>query len=94
MSYPERKRLINDNGTYRILTQTELDDLKAAEVADLLETNNLKAKMISLVENLTYAQIDTVVENTFGNLTTAQKAFLKNLAYVVLYFSKREVRRS
>jgi hypothetical protein len=93
MSYTERKRLINDNGTYRILTQTEVDDLKAAEAADLLETNNLKAKMIAMVENLNYAQVDTVVENIFENLTTAQKTFLKNLAYISLYFSKREVKR-
>ena len=93
MLYTERKRLIDDGGIYRVLTQEEWDALKAAEAADTLDTSNLKQKMIALAESLTYADIDSKVETIFGTLTAAQKTFLKDLAYVALYFSKREARR-
>jgi len=93
MLYTERKRLIDEAGVYRVLSQGEVGAIAAAEAADLLETDNLKQKLLDLVTDLTYANIDTKVNTIFGALSGAQRTYLKNLSYIVLYFAKREAKR-
>ena len=50
---------------------------------------NLKDELETLVENLSYTNINTHIDNTFSNLSLNQKTSLKNLYKVVLYLAKR-----
>ena len=93
MTYNQRKRLTDDNGLYRILAQVEIDTAKAKRDSEALETRNLKQKIISLAQNMTYADVTTFVETNFANHTAAQRNLLKNISYVALHVAKKEARR-
>jgi len=52
------------------------------------ERSNALTRLADVAE-MTYAQLDTYVENTFGNLATAQKTALKKLYKTVLAMLKQ-----
>ena len=70
-------------------TQEQLDEL-AAEAARKQKIVDAKEVMtLSDLANITYAQIATHVENTFPNLTPAQRVSLTKLDQIVLAGLKR-----
>jgi len=93
MKFWEKKWLIDDSGTYRPMTGEEIDQYKAAGKADRLENRELRASAKALVNSLTYSDIDTHIDNVFGNLNTAQKNSLKKLYKAVLFLAKDKVRK-
>lgn len=94
MSWYDRKRLIDDNGTYRVLTQEEWDTRRAYEANEALERTDLKLKLISLAKSMSYDDVENFIENNFSNHTNAQRNLFKNLAYVCLYLAKKEARQA
>ena len=92
MIWAERKRIIDDAGTFRVLSQTEWDAKVAAEAADVSDNQGLKAQLTDLIENTSYADLQTKVNNIFGDHTGAQRMFLLQLSRVVLYLAKKELK--
>ena len=92
MKFQQKKWLINDAGTYRVMTTEEIEAFKAAGKADRLENRELRREAKELVQNLTYSDIDTHIDTVFGSLTTAQKNSLKKLYKAVLFLAKDKVR--
>ena len=89
MTYTDRGNLIMENGVIRVMTTQEVTDKKQAIQDDITDNRNLKDELRQLVDDLTYAKIDTHIDNVFGALTAAQKSSLKRLYKVVLFLAKR-----
>ena len=92
VTYPRRKALVVEDGIIRALTEQEIADRLAERAAKQAELQNLKEKLEGLALSLTYDDIDDMVETNFADHTAQQRGFLKNIAYVALYFAKREAR--
>jgi len=76
--------------------QKVLDAIKASEstkdtaAIEEIATNRTTAlDQLAEIAAMTYIEIDTYVENTFGNLSAAQKTALKKLYKVVLAMLKQ-----
>jgi hypothetical protein len=93
MKFNQKKWLIDDAGTYRVMTVEEIEAYKTAQKADQLENRELRASAKQLVQSLTYSDINTHIDTVFGALTTAQKNSLKKLYKAVLFLAKDRVRK-
>jgi hypothetical protein len=92
MEYHQRKWLIDDAGTYRILTVEEVVERKEAKQAFTLDNRRLRGQLKEMVQDMTFDKIDIHIDNVFGNLDTAQKNSLKKLYKVVLALGKKQLR--
>lgn len=92
MEFWKKKWLIDDAGTYRILTVEEVVEKKEAKKAFTLDNRRLRVELKEMVQNLTFDKIDIHIENVFGNLNTAQKNSLEKLFKVVLLLAKQQIR--
>jgi hypothetical protein len=92
MKYWRKKFLIDDSGTYRVMTGEEIDQHKTAQKADKLENRELRAAAKEFVQELTFQDINTIVDNLFGGLSVGQRNYLKKLSKGVLYLAKDKVR--
>ncbi len=92
MTFVERKRIIDDAGTFRILDATEWAAKLAADAADVQDNQGLKAELADLIANTSFADLQTKVNNIFGDHTAAQRTFLLQLSRVVLYLGKKELK--
>jgi hypothetical protein len=92
MAYTDRKHLLTENGIIRVKTPQEQTDEQTAKADNQIDNRTLKAELRTLVSDLTYAKIDTHIDNVFGGLTTAQKTSLKRLYKVVLFLAKGRYR--
>lgn len=91
MTWAERYRLTEEPpGTYRLLTMQEYADLEAAEAADIIDNQGLKGQMQDMVDNTSFADLETKVNTIFADHTAAQRAFLLQMARVVLFLAKKE----
>lgn len=88
MTWRDRKKLISDNGVYRIKTQQEIDDENYQAEQEKIDNQELRQNLKTLVQNLKFGQVDQHIENVFGQLNAAQKASLKALYKTVLYLAK------
>lgn len=89
MEYTKRKRLYLDNGIVKVRTEQEQIDKEVKEEEDTWDNVALREEMVQLIQNLTYDDIDTHINNVFGNLSANQKASLKRLYKAVLYLAKK-----
>jgi hypothetical protein len=93
MTYLDRKNLIQESdGTVRLLTAQEIADRDQGLQDDMADNKNLRAEARDLIQSLSFAEIDTHIDNVFGALTTAQKNSLKKLYRTVLYLAKKNIR--
>ena len=92
MKYDKRSWLIDDAGTYRILTVEEVVQRKDDRKALALDNRRLRGQLKEMVQDMTFDKIDTHINNVFGNLNTAQKNSLKKLYKVVLALAKKQLR--
>lgn len=92
MTFPERKRIINDAGTFRILDETEWQTKLDEDAADVADNQGLKAELADLVANTSFADLETKVNNIFADHTGAQRTFLLQLSRVVLFLAKKELK--
>lgn len=92
MTFAERKRIIDDAGTYRVLSQAEWNAKLAEEQADISDNQGLKAQLVAMIKNTSYADLETRIDNIFSNLNGAQRGFLLQLSRIVLYLAKKELR--
>lgn len=92
MEFWQKKWLIDDAGTYRILTVQEVIDKKEARKEFTLDNRRLRVELKEMVQDLTFNKIDTHIDSVFGNLDTAQKNSLKKLYKVVLALGKKQLR--
>ena len=84
MTYNDRKRLTSNDGMIRLKTIEEIDTQEGKEIAFSEDMCALKNDLMAMVEDLTYAKIDTHIDNVFSGLTEAQRQSLKKLYRVVL----------
>ena len=89
MEYVNRKRLYLDDGVVKIRAEQEQIDKELAEEEDIEDNFNLRQVAKQLVQDLTFADIDTHIDNVFGNLNAAQKTSLKRVYKVVLLLAKK-----
>jgi len=89
MTYNDRKRLMNANDGIRLRTLEEMDAQEAKEIAFSEDMHSLKADLIAMVEDLTYAKINKHIDSTFATLTEGQRQSLKKLYKVVLFLAKK-----
>lgn len=92
MTWAERKRIIDDAGTLRILDPTEWAAKIAEDAADISDNQGLKAQLTDLIRNTSFADLETKVNNIFADHTPAQRTFLLQLSRVVLYLAKKELK--
>ncbi len=69
----------------------ERDAMLAAQESEETEMTNLKDKMTTMINNTSYGDVETIIEDRFSDHTAQQRSFLKNLTYVVLHYGKRQV---
>lgn len=82
-------KIIWADGEY--LTEEKPQALIDQENAEKTEIGALRQEMEDLVTSLSYAEIDTHIDNVFGALSDPQKNSLKKLYKVVLFLAKKEV---
>lgn len=92
MHWAQRKRIINDAGTFRILSDAEWDARIQAEQTDRTDNKALKVQLTQLVKNTSYADLENKIDQIFSNLSGPQQTFLLQLSRVVLYLAKKEIR--
>lgn len=91
---PEFYVVLNPLGTpvFTAKSQVEVDAIIAARLqtqADIdTENNSLLADLANLVDTMSYADIETHINNVFGSLSTEQKGSLIKLYRTVLYLAK------
>jgi len=70
-----------------------LEAIKAAESSEVVQSvaqdRSIALEKLSTIAKMSYAQIDTYLDNTFGNLPAAQKTALKTLYKTVLAMLKQ-----
>ncbi len=73
-------------------SQAGIDARAADQAAENAETGNLYNQLQSLIDNYTFAQLETTVNNVFSDHTAQQRSFLLQLARILLYLAKGEER--
>lgn len=97
MRYHERHKLtletVGVTKTIILLSDTEYDAIQAEKAASRADNRQLKTRLINLVENLTYSEVTTKVDNIFSDHTTGQRQLLKDTLHVLLFLAKKELRK-
>lgn len=92
MTWADRKRVVEDPpGTFRVLSQAEWDQKQAEDATDVQHNRALRGEMISLIQNTSFADLQSKVDTIFADHTPAQRTFLLQLARIVLYKAKKEI---
>lgn len=93
MAWADRKRLINDAGTIRVMTQSEIDEWQAEkqrqtdvvqQYNDRTRYNNLLKQFITATPN----QIQNYIDNNVTDLASA-KQVLTEVAVIVRYMAEK-----
>jgi len=97
MRYHERHKLellsVGVEKTINLLSDAQYELIRANQAASIADNKQLKARLISLVENLTYAEVTTKVDNIFSDHSVGQRQLLKDTLHVLLFLAKKELRK-
>lgn len=93
MRWDQRKRLIEDAGTFRILTDQEFADRRQAEETDVQDNQNLREQLTNLVLTTSFTDLEDRINTIWADHTPTQRTFLLQMARIVLYMAKKEVKK-
>jgi hypothetical protein len=97
MRYHERHKLelvtVGVDKTINLMSDAEYE-LKRANIASSIADNRqLKARLVDLVDNLTFAEVTNKVDTIFSDHTAGQRQLLKDALHVLLFLAKKELRK-
>jgi hypothetical protein len=97
MRYHEKHKLtfetVGVTKTIVCLSDTEYELIRASRASSIADSKLLKARLVSLVEDLTFSEVTTKVDNIFSDHTAGQRQVLKDALHVLLFLAKKELRK-
>ena len=82
---PETQKVENGQIVPRTIQDITLSDTKKNELSVLF------ARMKQIIENTDFSDVESIIDNNFGNLSAMQRAILKFMAVCCLHYGKSQV---
>jgi hypothetical protein len=97
MRYHDKHKLtfetVGVTKTIVCLSDAEYELIREERASSIADNKQLKARLVSLVEDLTYSEVTTKVDNIFSDHTAGQRQVLKDALHVLLFLAKKELRK-
>ncbi len=97
MRYHERHKLellsAGNQKTINLISDAEYELTQANIASSIADNKQLKARLINLVDNLTFAEVTNKVDTIFSNHTAGQRQLFKDAFHVLLFLGKKELRK-
>jgi hypothetical protein len=97
MRYHERHKLelltLGVDKTINLISDAQYELIQANIASSIADNKQLKARLVNLVDNLTFAEVTTKVDNLFSDHTAGQRQVLKDTLHVLLFLAKKELRK-
>ncbi|MHA2068461.1 MAG: hypothetical protein ACXABY_29205, partial [Candidatus Thorarchaeota archaeon] len=97
MRYHEKHKLtletVGVTKTIILLSDIEYDVIQADRASSIADNKQLKARLVNLVDSLTYSEVTNKVDTIFSGHTAGQRQVLKEALHVLLFLAKKELRK-